>query len=83
MILAKVLEGTSCVGSKDMKEPPKDPVTAIRYDSTQDHHKVQHLSLFLFLFLFFSLSQSLCVSYVCTSCGCLCVYVCVCMRIHV
>jgi len=35
LILAKVLEGRSCVGTADMREPPKD-AAGIRFDSTKD-----------------------------------------------
>ena len=40
LILAKVLEGRSCVGKADMREPPKD-AAGIRFDSTKDAHDVR------------------------------------------
>jgi hypothetical protein len=35
LILAKVLEGRSCVGRPEMREPPKD-AAGVRFDSTRD-----------------------------------------------
>ena len=40
LILARVLEGSSCVGTSDMREPPKDVATGIRFDTTKDPHDV-------------------------------------------
>ena len=40
LILARVLEGNSCVGTSDMREPPKNVATGIRFDTTKDPHDV-------------------------------------------
>ena len=36
LILAQELQGTSTIGSVHLKEPPKDPLTNIRFDTTTD-----------------------------------------------
>jgi len=64
-ILASVLQGTSTRGTPQDLEPPKDPSTGLRFDTTADAHDS--------IIVTYRDPQGLCAS--------VCVCVCVCMRL--